>query len=86
MLSCTHVDRMGQFVDVLRSLGEWLDGLRNNKAVSVGLFDMVAEDHGVDIYVLQPSRNTETHESFLHAVRFSAGEGVFPETPLALSR
>ena len=44
--------------------------------MNVGLFDMVAEEHDVDVYVLQPRRNPQTRESFLHAVRFLGVEGV----------
>ena len=60
---------------MVRRLKEWLDSFRDGQMVNVGVFEMVAEEHDVDIYVLEAQINTETHESVLHAVRYSAGGG-----------
>ena len=61
---------------VVCRLKEWMDSLRGGQPVNVSLFEMVAEEHNVDIYVLQPEVNRQTRQGFLHALRFSAVEGV----------
>ncbi len=44
--------------------------------MNVDVFDMVAEDHKVDVYTLEPQLNEVTKESCLHAVHFPTKEGA----------
>ena len=44
-------------------LREWSASLQDGLPVNVGLFDMVAEEHVVDIYTLEPQRNPSMCES-----------------------
>lgn len=41
-------------------LKEWCASLQDRQPVNVGLFDMVAEKHDVDIYTLEPQWNPST--------------------------
>ena len=74
-LSCVAVHSEASCSVVVRRLKEWLDSLKNGQMVNVGVFEIVAEEHDVDIYVLEAQMNTHTRENVLHAVRYSAWEG-----------
>ena len=62
----------GLFSVVVRRLKEWHDSLKDGQIVNVGVFEMVAEEHDVDIYVLEAQMLKETRESVLHAVRYQS--------------
>ncbi|CAK0787947.1 hypothetical protein CVIRNUC_011169 [Coccomyxa viridis] len=69
-----RAEEAGALVGDKNTLKEWMDSLRGGQPVNVSLFEMVAEEHNVDIYVLQPEVNRQTRQGFLHALRFSAVE------------
>ena len=62
----------------LYRLKGWSESLKLGEPVNVGLFDLVAEQHGVDIYTLEPQINVVTKESWLQpeAVHFPREEGA----------
>ena len=51
---------------VLFGLKEWRP-LLEGQAVIMGVFNVRAEQHDVDIHVLKPQLNPATYEIFLHA-------------------